>query len=315
MKLSDWADKQGIAYLTAYRWFKSGKLPVKAYQSESGTIIVQDDAENLSETSMSSNSDTNNNAMTLFLKKTVEFSKSNSTIEDFAAYILSNFSLKVNTASEGPRYSRNKPKSEDVQKHFKQFIPKVEKPKPSMFISDQDSIDDLIAKSNNLTKKELIEEINKIGGNTPVIKNEEVSDSLDELPEVQDLYKDLSVAFNASGTLPMVTNSVTTYDSLSHEGVFSRTTITPQNYTTPTANPTLGSVDIRSTIAISNDGSVSITNPNSVILGEPSGSATIMFNGTGPTGSFKPTSKELEMVKSFTETQPKRRGRKAKGSK
>ena len=40
MKLSDWAKKQGISYMTAYRWFKANKLPVQAYQAQSSTIIV-----------------------------------------------------------------------------------------------------------------------------------------------------------------------------------------------------------------------------------------------------------------------------------
>ncbi|MBU4302724.1 MAG: recombinase family protein, partial [Actinobacteria bacterium] len=40
MKLSDWAKEQGIAYQTAWRWFKDGKLPVPAEQMPSGTIIV-----------------------------------------------------------------------------------------------------------------------------------------------------------------------------------------------------------------------------------------------------------------------------------
>ena len=42
MKLPEWARKQGIAYLTAYRWFKTGKLPVPARQTATGTILVQD---------------------------------------------------------------------------------------------------------------------------------------------------------------------------------------------------------------------------------------------------------------------------------
>lgn len=40
MKLSVWAKSQGIAYLTAYRMWRSGRLPVPAYQMETGTIIV-----------------------------------------------------------------------------------------------------------------------------------------------------------------------------------------------------------------------------------------------------------------------------------
>lgn len=42
MKLSAWAKKQGIAYVTAYRWFKDGKLPVKSWQAPTGTIIIEE---------------------------------------------------------------------------------------------------------------------------------------------------------------------------------------------------------------------------------------------------------------------------------
>lgn len=42
MKLSDWARKTGVTYITAYNWFKSGKLPVKAIQTETGTILVEE---------------------------------------------------------------------------------------------------------------------------------------------------------------------------------------------------------------------------------------------------------------------------------
>ena len=66
--------------------------------------------------------------MSLFLKKTVEFSKNNSSVEDFAAYVISNFTIKLNNATESsPRYSKNRPKPEEVQKHFQQFLPDKEK--------------------------------------------------------------------------------------------------------------------------------------------------------------------------------------------
>ncbi len=42
MKLSDWARKQGISYLTAWRWFKAGKLAVPARQLPTGTILVDE---------------------------------------------------------------------------------------------------------------------------------------------------------------------------------------------------------------------------------------------------------------------------------
>ena len=40
MKLSQWAKKQGICYLTAYRWFKAGKISGTQY--DTGTIIIDD---------------------------------------------------------------------------------------------------------------------------------------------------------------------------------------------------------------------------------------------------------------------------------
>ena len=37
MKLSAWANKQGISYTTAWRWFRDGRLPVRAEQMATGT--------------------------------------------------------------------------------------------------------------------------------------------------------------------------------------------------------------------------------------------------------------------------------------
>jgi predicted site-specific integrase-resolvase len=45
MKLSEWAKKNGITYRTAWKWFKSGKLPVQAEQTPTGTILVQEGGE------------------------------------------------------------------------------------------------------------------------------------------------------------------------------------------------------------------------------------------------------------------------------
>lgn len=41
MKLSQWAKQNTITYLTAYRWFKAGKIP-NAYQSVTGSIIIKE---------------------------------------------------------------------------------------------------------------------------------------------------------------------------------------------------------------------------------------------------------------------------------
>lgn len=44
MRLSDWAEKQGIAYITAWRWFKAGKLPVRAVKTPTGMILVEEES-------------------------------------------------------------------------------------------------------------------------------------------------------------------------------------------------------------------------------------------------------------------------------
>jgi len=40
MKLTDWAKENGLSYVTAWRLFRSGKLPVRATQLATGTILV-----------------------------------------------------------------------------------------------------------------------------------------------------------------------------------------------------------------------------------------------------------------------------------
>jgi predicted site-specific integrase-resolvase len=40
MKLTDWAKQNGLSYVTAWRLFRDGKLPVRATQLETGTILV-----------------------------------------------------------------------------------------------------------------------------------------------------------------------------------------------------------------------------------------------------------------------------------
>jgi len=42
MKLSDWARRNGVSYLTAWRWFRKGMLPVPARQLPTGTILVDE---------------------------------------------------------------------------------------------------------------------------------------------------------------------------------------------------------------------------------------------------------------------------------
>jgi putative resolvase len=44
IKLSQWSKKQGITYNTAWRWVKSGKMPlsVKVHIMPSGTILIEE---------------------------------------------------------------------------------------------------------------------------------------------------------------------------------------------------------------------------------------------------------------------------------
>ena len=44
MKLRAWADKQGITYMTAWRWFRNGAMPVPAYRTKTGMILVNEEA-------------------------------------------------------------------------------------------------------------------------------------------------------------------------------------------------------------------------------------------------------------------------------
>jgi hypothetical protein len=136
IKLTDWADKHGLHYLTANRHFHAGMIP--GVQLESGTILVEDDSPE-----QNTMGNVASDAISLFLKKTVEFSKNNGSIEDFAAYVISNFQLKILSTPENPRYSKQKPKPEDVQRHFQQFIPKGEKPKTNAFVMEPEAFDDI----------------------------------------------------------------------------------------------------------------------------------------------------------------------------
>ena len=311
MKLKDWADKQGISYLTAWRWFKAGDPRLAdAYQSDSGTIIVPDESDASSEHPMLAN--TQNDVMSAVLKKTVELSKNNGTVEDFAAWILSNYTLMPHVVyNSGPKYTRNKPKSEEVQKHFQQFMkPKGEKPKPNMFVAEPDALDDLVAKSNDLAAQELVEEINQFG--TEVGEPINPSDT----PEVKDLMKDLSLAIATSPTFDLGQSSVMTYDSVT-EGVVARSVdLTPQqlNYTGSSV-PTFGSVQLNSA-GMNAAGSLGVssnylaTNATTASLASPAPAAASAVYSVS--SSFQPTQKELESavkISGLADSRP-RRGRK-----
>lgn len=279
MKLSDWAKKQGISYLTAYRWFKDGKLPIKAYQSDSGTIIVQDESENLENLMVGcTTSNQSNDIMSLFLKKTVEFSKNNATVEDFAAYILSNFSLKLNASLDYPKYSRNKPKPEEIQKHFQQFLkPKGEKPKPNMLIADREVFDKLAEQSeqsDSLATQEIVEQFCKL----PNVSDN--SQSALVIQPTDDLLKGFNAAF-ATTSNENLASTIKSYNNIGAESIVNRIE--------PTQQP------------------INYTNS----INNAFGSSSIPVNLIPSTGAFKPTQKELESVtKTMEQVVKSRKGRK-----
>jgi len=278
MKLKDWAKKEGISYQTAYRWFKAGNLPVKAYQSESGTIIVQDEEGSAPESTMNRVSSSNSDAMSVFLKKTVEFSKANYSIEDFAAYIIANFQLKINPAAPDMslKYSRNKPSQNEVNKHFQQFI------QPKKHIDKAALLDSLT--ENTETLKEVVV-------NDPELKdlvNKNYSDQVDP-NSIKDFVGE---ATSSAFTRPTPTSTLMA-SSANVSG-------TPVTYFSGTPEFSAMSSQVLSNIQINSVMPVSLGNtwagtvqPNPAIFAASD-------NGLG--GSFQPTPRELEAFRSLSET-------------
>lgn len=295
IKLKEWADKHGLSYLTANRHFHAGMIP-GASQLDSGTILVEDDS--LENTMVGA---TSNDAMSLFLKKTVEFSKSNSSVEDFAAYVISNFQLKLNVGPEGPRYSRNKPKAEDVQKHFQQFIPKGEKPKPNSFVMEPDTFDELAAKSD-LTPKDLVNEIQReVTGVAAAIDGRLYTESsLDEF-STSDAYVPSIMAqgnFTAEGTVNRSVDLNTTPQQINYTG--------STNHAFSSFSSSLISGDAGTTFSTTAAMPVAAGGASAYVVSNNSG--VLAFNN-----SFQPTQKELQTVSKVMETTdqlPRRRGRK-----
>lgn len=106
IKLSSWCKKNGIKYLTGYRWFKNNKMPVHAIQTETGTILVEDKApEMVIPTAIAEpNITESSSAVSQVIQKTVEISKNGAPVEDLASFVINNFKL----VQQGPiTYSTN----------------------------------------------------------------------------------------------------------------------------------------------------------------------------------------------------------------
>jgi hypothetical protein len=281
-----------------------------AIQLDSGTILVEDDSP---EPTMVSN--TSSDAISLFLKKTVEFSKSNSSVEDFAAYVISNFQLKLNGAVEAPKYSKNKPKKEEVQKHFQKFIPDqrdIEHIKAvKNFIENGKNAGDVVPSANSVAI--LNNDFNDLldtGVTTPI--NIETYD-LTDTDEIERLLFNRGIEISDDAITDMRTHTgVHMYGGNTTEGLVTRSVdldTTPQqiNYTGSTSQP-FGSLSPTVT-SMSFNGDISGTCEAFTV-----GDASHAYYGV-PKSSFQPTQKELLSVPKVietaeTETVPRKRGRK-----
>jgi len=120
IKLNEFCKLHGIHYITGNRWFHAGKIP-GAIQTQSGTILVDDDA-----VIGKPGKEESSEAVSLLLKKTVELSKNNGSLEDLSAYVVSNFNLQI--ASEEKKIElQNLVKNEGGEGTFKksEFEPNV----------------------------------------------------------------------------------------------------------------------------------------------------------------------------------------------
>lgn len=303
IKLKEWADRNNLSYITANRHFHAGLIP-NATQLDSGTILVEDDT---LEQTMANTTGTND-AMSLFLKKTVEFSKNNSTVEDFAAYVISNFQLKLNGQIDIPRYSKNKPKPEEVQKHFKQFLP------------DKEKEEQLKAIKNMLKQQNP-----KVEGDYSV---EELSERFSEEPSPFSRTVDATVGMNAEyEDMASILSSMAPQASAVHmygpqtttEGLVTRSVdlnTTPQqiNYTGSTSQPFSSSNFVSSM-----SGDIGGTFPAATVasLFATDGTPNAKYLAAMPAAAaFQPTQKELLSSAQVIETAevedslPRKRGRK-----
>ena len=319
IKLKEWADKHGLHYITANRHFHAGLIP-NAVQLDSGTILVEDDS---LEQSMASNS--SNDAMSLFLKKTVEFSKNNSSVEDFAAYVISNFQLKLNSTIDSPRYSKNKPKPEEVQKHFQQFLPDKEKEEQLKAIKS-------MIKEQNKGKESSVEEPN------PFTRLVETGEG--ELSEQIDFELINEIMSAPEGSDVPVYGPTTTTDGLVTRSVDLNTTPQQINYTGSTSQAISGSSSSLSfgggSMTFGGDATMncsydmatsgdlggtfnaitigSMLNDSSVVSVQPTGVYLNAMAEAPVAAAFMPTKKELQsaakVIEQAAEQLPRKRGRK-----
>lgn len=245
MKLKDWADREGIAYITAYRWFKAGKLPVNAYQADSGTIIVEDEMPETSGINIVDNQKLSDSPVSQLIKKAVEISKAGAPVEDLATFIISNFKLEKHEVPEViTRRARMKPTKEMTEGHFKKFL-KSDKAKPEakMFLVNEDELDNVVAASEQASAIEGGLKVEFTGAQNfgKVLASNSVI-----TPQVQSIVSDMNTAMQS---LPNLVATPKNHTSLENGAIFYRTLGDGEgdlNSTLSAAN-TLSSVSILNT--------------------------------------------------------------------
>lgn len=197
IKLSEWCNRSGVSYITAYRWFKADKFPVYAYQTETGTILVEDEEQ--SSEDRAEKEQANNDAIASFFKKTLEYSKANRPIEDFAAYVASNFNLEMKnslnerlTSFSLPR--RAKPAPAEAQGHFQKFLQKpTKKPAPNMFLMDEQTLNEISeADTGSFMNSELADKLR--GAN---VLEQPVSKAMSESPAINLIANEMQKQISA----------------------------------------------------------------------------------------------------------------------
>lgn len=93
MKLADWAKKNNISYISAWRAYKKGEIP-NAKQSATGRVCI--DEEDFEEENEYFSDET---SISQLLKKTAELSNNGGSVEDLAAYVITNCDFKLNNTS------------------------------------------------------------------------------------------------------------------------------------------------------------------------------------------------------------------------
>lgn len=131
MKLGDWAKKENLSYMTCYRWFKEGKLPPtikKAYQTETGTIMVELNDDNINQPSET-------DPVSKLLNKAFEYTQEQKSIFDFTSYVVTNFYISEKEKQKPEKEKSNNLKiKQNKAEYFEKVINEINQNKEDLKI-------------------------------------------------------------------------------------------------------------------------------------------------------------------------------------